>query len=274
MDYDPSAPIIVQSDRSILVEVDNPRYAQARDAIAPFAELEKSPEHIHTYRLSNLSLWNAAAAGVTADQIIEALQRFAKFPVPQNLITEVRDNVARYGRVKLKKEQGRLVLECTDSALMEELARQKGVRQYLGERIGPAAFQIDDRYRGVLKQSLIAVGYPAEDLAGYVAGADQSLRLRQIARSGATFVVRDYQHAAADAFWVGGDVRGGSGVIVLPCGAGKTIVGMVAMAAVQKSTLILTTSETAVHQWHSELLDKTDIDDQLIGEYKIGRAHV
>jgi DNA excision repair protein ERCC-3 len=128
-------------------------------------------------------------------------------------------------------------------------------------------FQIDERYRGVLKQALIAVGYPAEDLAGYVAGADQSLRLRQVARSGASFVVRDYQQAAVDAFWVGGDVRGGSGVIVLPCGAGKTIVGMAAMAAVQKSTLILTTSETAVHQWHHELLDKTDVHDQLIGEY-------
>src|SRR2546426_11711158 len=123
MDYDGSAPMIVQSDRSILVEVDNPRYAPARDAIAPFAELEKSPEHIHTYRLSNLSLWNAAAAGATAEQITEALQRFSKFPIPHNLITEIRETVARYGRVKLTKQDGRLVLECSDVPLMEELAR-------------------------------------------------------------------------------------------------------------------------------------------------------
>ena len=267
MDYDASAPLIVQSDRSILVEVDNPRYAQARDSIAPFAELEKSPEHIHTYRLSNLSLWNAASAGATSEQIIEALQRFSKFPIPQNLLTEIRETVARYGQVTLKKQDGNLVLECSDVPLMEELARHKQLQEYLGERINQAAFRIDDRFRGVLKQALIAVGYPAEDLAGYVPGADLVLRLRDVARSGSPFVVRDYQRDAADAFWAAGDVRGGSGAIVLPCGAGKTIVGMAVMAAVQKSTLILTTSQTAVHQWHHELLDKTDLDDQAIGEY-------
>lgn len=267
MGYDPTAPLIVQGDRSVLVEVDNPRYTQARDAIAPFAELEKSPEHIHTYRLTPLSLWNAAAAGTTAEQVIEALRRFSKFPIPHNLITDIRDLVSRYGRVRLTKTDQQLILECSDAALIEELARQKGVRDYLGERLDSTRFLVEDRFRGVLKQALIAIGYPAEDLAGYVSGADLALKLCETARSGQQFIVRDYQRDAADAFWAGGDVRGGSGVIVLPCGAGKTIVGIAAMAAVQKSTLVLSTSQTAVHQWHDEILDKTDLSDEFIGEY-------
>src|SRR5262245_21732308 len=132
MGYDPTAPLIVQGDRSVLVEVDNPRYCQARDAIAPFAELEKSPEHIHTYRLTPLSLWNAAAAGTTAEQVVGALEQFSKYPIPHNLLTDIRDLVSRYGRVQLVKQDGKLVLTCYDRALTEELARQKGVRDYLG----------------------------------------------------------------------------------------------------------------------------------------------
>ena len=267
MDYDPTAPLVVQGDRSILLEVENPRYAEARDVIAPFTELEKSPEHIHTYRLSPLSLWNASAAGMTAEQVVDVLKRFSKFPVPPALISDIQDLVSRYGRVRLRRSQGHLVLECGDMALLEELSRQKGVRDYLGERIGTASFRVEDRYRGVLKQALIAVGYPAEDLAGYVEGADLRLALRDWTGGGRQFVVRDYQRDAADAFWAGGDVRGGSGAIVLPCGAGKTIVAMAVMAAMQKSTLVLTTSQTAVNQWQEELLDKTDIDVALIGQY-------
>jgi len=267
MAYDPGAPLIVQGDRSILVEVDNPRYAEARDALAPFAELEKSPEHIHTYRLTPLSLWNAAAAGSSADSILDVLSRLSKFPIPHNLVADIRDLVSRYGRVKLSKIDGLLVLTCFDEAMLEELSRQKAVRDYLGDRIDSRRCQVDERFRGVLKQALIAVGYPAEDLAGYVSGADLSMKLLETARSGARFEVRDYQSDAAAAFWAGGDSRGGSGVIVLPCGAGKTIVGIAAMAAAQKSTLVLTTSQTAVHQWHHELLDKTDLPGDVIGEY-------
>jgi DNA excision repair protein ERCC-3 len=259
--------MIVQGDRSILLEVDNPRYTQARDALARFAELEKSPEHIHTYRLTPLSLWNAASAGATADAITAALRQFSKFPLPANLLTDIRDLVSRYGRVKLRKVDGRLILECSDTPLFAELARHKSLRDYLGEPTGPAACVVDDRHRGVLKQALITIGYPAEDLAGYVAGADLAIALRELARSGAEFAVRDYQRDAVATFWAGGDVRGGSGVIVLPCGAGKTIVGIGAMAAIQKSTLVLTTSQTAVHQWHHELLDKTNLDPDAIGEY-------
>jgi DNA excision repair protein ERCC-3 len=267
--YDPANPLIVQGDRSILVEVDNPRYAEARDALAPFAELEKSPEHIHTYRLTPLSLWNAAAAGLVAEAMIDVLRRFSKFPLPSNLGPDVAELVGRYGRVKLLKddEPSFLKLVCPDTPLLEELARQPKVRDYLGKRLDAQTFQIEAKFRGVLKQALITVGYPAEDLAGYTEGTPLPIHLRKLMRSGLPFVVRDYQREAADVYYAGGDVRGGSGVIVLPCGAGKTIVGIATMAQVQRSTLVLTTGITAVKQWRREILDKTDLAEDQIAEY-------
>src|SRR5438876_275459 len=264
---DPANPFIVQSDRSVLVEVDNPKYAAARDALAPFAELEKSPEHVHTYRITPLSLWNAAAAGMTADQMMVVLARYSKFPLPSNLAIDLDDLVGRYGRVRLEKLDDALRLVCTDERLLEELARQPKLREYLGERLDAQSFKIAPAHRGVLKLALIGVGYPAEDLAGYTEGAALPVKLRTIARSGLPFHVRDYQRNAADVFYAGGDVRGGSGVIVLPCGAGKTIVGIAAMAAMQRSALVLTTSITAVKQWHREILDKTDLGEDQIAEY-------
>jgi DNA excision repair protein ERCC-3 len=265
--YDPTNPFIVQSDRSILVEVDNPKYAAARDALAPFAELEKSPEHIHTYRITDLSLWNAAAAGMTAEQMLDVLAHFSKFPLPTNLAADVEERVSRYGRVKLERDGDHLRLVCADGPLLEELARQPKVRPLLGERLDAVSFRIDPGFRGVLKQALITVGYPAEDLAGYTEGAALPIQLRTVARSGLPFVVRDYQRESANVFFAGGDVRGGSGVIVLPCGAGKTIVGIAAMALCQRNTLILTTSITAVKQWRREILDKTDLTEDQVAEY-------
>ncbi|HTU17673.1 MAG TPA: DNA repair helicase XPB [Gemmataceae bacterium] len=285
MHYDPSNPLIVQGDRSVLVEVDNPRYAEARDALAPFAELEKSPEHIHTYRLTPLSLWNAAAAGMDAQAMLDVLGRYSKFPLPSNLAADISDLVSRYGRVKLERipspltplpsgERGRgegelpaLRLVCADEPLLEELARQPRVRDYLGERLDRTSFLIDPGHRGVLKQALIAVGYPAEDLAGYTEGSALPINLRTLSRQGLPFHVRDYQRDAADIFYAGGDVRGGSGVIVLPCGAGKTIVGIAAMALMNRSTLVLTTGITAVKQWRREILDKTDLTEEQVAEY-------
>ncbi|MBV8383347.1 MAG: helicase-associated domain-containing protein, partial [Planctomycetaceae bacterium] len=267
MQYNPSNPLIVQGDRTILLEVDNPLHAEARDAIAPFAELEKSPEHIHTYRLTPLSLWNAAAAGISADEMIDALGMYSKFPLPPNLPVDLRELVGRYGRVSLRRVEGVLRLITQDKALLEELARQKGVRDYLGERIDATSFAVDDAHRGVLKQALIGVGYPAEDLAGYTDGSDLAVSLREIARTGHPFQVRDYQRMAVEAFHAGGDARGGSGVVVLPCGAGKTIVGLAALAILKKSTLVLTTSTTAVEQWRREILDKTDLDDSSVATY-------
>ncbi|MGO9918109.1 MAG: DNA repair helicase XPB [Isosphaeraceae bacterium] len=267
MQYNPANPLIVQGDRTILLEVDNPLYALARDAIAPFAELEKSPEHIHTYRLTPLSLWNAAAAGMSAAAMIEALDTYTKFPLPPNVPSDVEELVSRYGRVRLERAGGQLRLITGDRPLLEELARQRGVRDYLGQRIDDTSFAIDDANRGVLKQALITVGYPAEDLAGYTAGAALPVSLRAGTLAGEPFQVRDYQQSAVAAFYAGGDARGGSGVIVLPCGSGKTIVGLAALAALGTETLILTTSTTAVEQWRREILDKTDLDPDLIGTY-------
>jgi DNA excision repair protein ERCC-3 len=271
MNYDPTNPLIVQGDRSVLVEVDNPRYVEARDALAPFADLEKSPEHIHTYRLTPLSLWNAAAAGMTAEAMIEVLRRYSKFPLPSNLPPDLAELVSRYGRVRLERHDAEgasaLRLSCKDVPLLEELARQPKVREYLGDRIDAHTFLINPAHRGVLKQALIAVGYPAEDLAGYSEGTGLPMHLRTVARSGLPFHVRDYQGEAGEVFYAGGDVRGGSGVIVLPCGAGKTIVGLAVMALMQRSTLVLTTGITAVKQWHREILDRTDLAEDQVAEY-------
>jgi DNA excision repair protein ERCC-3 len=274
MTYDPTNPLIVLGDRSVLVEVDNAKYVEARDALAPFADLEKSPEHIHTYKLTDLSLWNAAAAGLSAEAMLDVLKRYAKYPVPPNILTEIPERVGRYGRVKLLRLDApdggppALRLLCPDLPLLEELARQPRVRSYLGERLDPQSFRIDPAHRGVLKQALITVGYPAEDLAGYTEGADLPIHLRKVGRlNGVPFTVRDYQRDAADIFFAGGDARGGSGVIVLPCGAGKTIVGLAAMALMNKSTLVLTTGITAVKQWRREILDKTDLTEEQVTEY-------
>jgi DNA excision repair protein ERCC-3 len=268
MSFDPTNPFIVQSDRSVLVEVDNPKYAEARDAIAPFAELEKSPEHIHTYRISNLSLWNAAAAGFSAAEVVGVLQKYTKFPIPQNIPTDIAETVSRYGRVKLERiDADTLKLVCPDKPLLAELARNKKVKEYLGEKLDDTTFSVLPAYRGVLKQALITVGYPAEDIAGYTEGAMLPMSLRDIAASGVKFNVRDYQREAADVFHAGGDVRGGSGVIVLPCGAGKTVVGIAAMCLLQKNTLVLTTSITAVKQWRREILDKTTLTVDEVKEY-------
>ena len=267
MQYNPANPLIVQGDRTVLLEVDNPLYGEARDALAPFAELEKSPEHIHTYRLTPLSLWNAAAAGMNAPAMIEALAKYSKFPLPPVLSTDLNELVSRYGRVRLTRVDGVLRLTCSDKPLLEELGRRKGVKEYFGERIDETSYAVDDAYRGVLKQALISVGYPAEDMAGYTEGASLAVSLRTTTTSGHAFKVRDYQRMAVDAFHAGGDVRGGSGVIVLPCGAGKTIVGIAALAALGKQTLVLTTSTTSVEQWHREILDKTDLDPSLVATY-------
>ena len=267
MQYNPANPLIVQGDRTVLLEVDNPLHAEARDAIAPFAELEKSPEHIHTYRLTPLSLWNAAAAGMPADDMIGALETLLQVPRavqragrPARARQPLRPRAARQDRWEASPHH-------PGPAIARRAARQRGVRDYLGERLDETSFAVDDAHRGVLKQALISVGYPAEDLAGYTPGAPLPLSLRTATLAGLPFVVREYQAGAVAAFHAGGDVRGGSGVIVLPCGAGKTIVGLAAMAALRTETLVLTTSTTAVEQWKREILDKSDLDAGMIGTY-------
>jgi len=260
--FQPHNPLIVQSDHTLLLEVHNPLYEPARTAIGAFAELEKSPEHIHTYRITPLSLWNAAAAGLSAEHMAATLVEFAKYPVPQNVLVDVRDLAGRWGRVRLMRQDNGLMLTSDDTALLVELSRHRAIKTYLGAPLTPRAFAVPIRYRGALKQALTTVGWPVEDLAGYVEGLPLSLDLRTD-----HFVPRDYQVEASDAFYQGGTAGGGSGVVVLPCGAGKTIVGLAVMAQVQQSTLILTTGQTSVAQWRRELLEKTTLSAADIAEY-------
>ncbi len=263
----PENPLIVQGDHTVLVEVDSPRYVEARNQLLRFAELVKSPEHIHTYRITPLSIWNACAAGLSPDDIGDTLEEYTKYPIPRHIHVEIKDYASRYGRLRLRKDAQRLIMIASDAALAEEVSRHKTVAPLLGERRSPMEFVVEPVARGRLKQALVRVGYPLEDLAGYVEGEGLAIRLRPTALSGQPFALRPYQQQVADAFHDAGSVRGGSGVIVLPCGAGKTIVGIGCMAQVQASTLILTTSVTAVRQWKAELLDKTTIDASRIGEY-------
>ncbi len=255
-------PLIVQGDHTVLVEVDSPRYVDARDCLARFAELVKSPEHIHTYRVTPLSIWNACAAGVEPEWIVASLHEFAKYPVPSHVAVEIRDQASRYGRLKLTRDAGGLVLSANDLPLAEELYHNKHIIPLLKARLSPCEFRIDPIARGQIKQALIKIGFPAEDLAGYAEGEALPMQLRS-----GSFALRHYQLDAAAAFHAGGSARGGSGVIVLPCGAGKTVVGMACMAQVQASTLILTTGITAVRQWIAELLDKTTLRADQIAEY-------
>ncbi len=269
MPANPLNPMVVQSDKSVLLEVDNPQYAEARDALARFAELEKSPEHIHTYRLSPLSLWNAAASGLTASAILDALTRYSKYDVPGNITADVRDYVSRFGRLKLRRgDTGELLLTAEDPLLMLEVSRQRRVRQFILEEVDSRTVRVNPAMRGHVKKALVDIGYPAEDLAGYVDGAGLSVLLRPFMQSnGKPFSLRHYQQDAVEVFHANGSARGGSGVIVLPCGAGKTMVGMGAMAMLQTNTLVLTTNTVAVRQWIDELLDKTSLDSAEIGEY-------
>jgi len=259
----PDNALIVQSDSSVLLDTHAPRAAEARAALAPFADLVKSPEHVHTYRLTPLSIWNARAAGVAAAQMVGALGDHSRYAVPPHVKEEILELAARYGRVVIARDGDWLRCTCFDQATAERLSRDREAGRFLAVRIGQTSFRIDPGQRGVLKQALIAAGYPAEDLAGYVSGEPFPIRLRE--RAG--FVVRDYQRQAAESFYLAGSERGGSGVVVLPCGAGKTIVGMAAMELVGQTALVLTTSVTAVQQWRRELLDKMMLRPDDIAEY-------
>jgi len=267
MPYVPDNPLVVQSDRSLLLETMGPHFREARDALVSFAELVKSPEYVHTYRLTPLSLWNAAAAGLQVESVVDVLERFAKYDVPPNVPVWVRETMARYGRIQLRPEEDKLVLEAATEALMAEVASLKSVIPLLGENRSETSWFIAPGNRGEIKQELTHAGHPVEDLAGYTDGDTLQLTLRPESLTGAPFAIRDYQINAVDAFHGDGLIKGGSGVVVLPCGAGKTIVGMAAMARLGMSTLILCTNVTALRQWKTELLDKTTLNEDEIGEY-------
>jgi DNA excision repair protein ERCC-3 len=267
-------PIIVQSDRTILLEVDHPLHTEARDALAQFAELEKSPEHIHTYRLSPLSLWNAAAGGMDAQSILELLSTYSKYALPSNVVTEIREYINRYGRLKLIRNGDMLLLISDDPALIVEVMHHKRTQPYVLRQLDRHTLQVEASRRGHIKQALIHMGFPAEDLAGYSDGSMLPMKLRGETLQGITFAPRAYQTAAAAAFYAGGAPSGGSGAVVLPCGAGKTIVGITTMSEVQRATLILTPNTVAVRQWISEILDKTDVPPEMVAEYTGDRKEI
>jgi len=260
-------PLVVQSDGTLLLDQTGPHSNAARDALSCFAHLERSPEYVHTYRITPLSLWNAAASGVTVSWIEQVLERFSRYPVPRLVREEIHGQVRRFGRARLRPHSDTLLeLHVPDLRVRLELGHSERLAPLWTEAL-PEGFLVRLGDRGALKQALVKEGFPAEDLCGYLDGARLPFRLRERGRGGLPFSLRSYQEDAVSAFHAAGGPRGGAGVVVLPCGAGKTVVGIGAMQRLQCSTLILTTSTVAVHQWRGELLDKTDLEPELIGEY-------
>ncbi|MGO3885163.1 MAG: DNA repair helicase XPB, partial [Mycetocola sp.] len=251
-------PLIVQSDRTVLLEVAHPDAADARHELAIFAELERAPEHIHSYRITRLGLWNARAAGHTAEDMLNTLDRYSKFPVPQTVAFGIRETVERYGRLIISRDDSNnLILSCTDRAVLTEVASAKKIAPLLVERVSDEQYLVAPWARGELKQQLVKLGWPAEDLAGYTPGTPHEITL-----SSGDWSLRPYQQKAIDGFFTGG-----SGVVVLPCGAGKTLVGAGAMAQASTNTLILVTNTVSARQWRSELLRRTSLTEEEIGEY-------
>jgi DNA excision repair protein ERCC-3 len=258
-------PLIVQSDKTILLDVDHILSDECRKAIAPFAELEKSPEHIHTYRLTNLGLWNARAAGHDAEQVIDTLIKYSRYAVPHSLLVDIAETMSRYGRLRLESHPVHgLILTSTDSAILTEITRGKKIAPMLGLRLDDETVIVHPGQRGFLKQALLKLGWPAEDFAGYVDGEAHEISLDQNG-----WEIRKYQQMAAEGFW-----HGGSGVVVLPCGAGKTIVGAAAMSLAKATTLILVTNTVAARQWRDELLKRTSLHEDEIGEYSGSKKEI
>jgi DNA excision repair protein ERCC-3 len=258
-------PLIVQSDKTLLLDIDHPLSTECRRAIAPFAELERSPEHIHTYRLTPLGLWNARAAGHDAEQVIDTLIKYSRYAVPHSILIDVAETMSRYGRLRLEADPVHgLILVTTDTAVLEEVIRARKIAPLLGARIDAQTIAILPSQRGAIKQSLLRLGWPAEDFAGYVDGQAHPIELVQ-----KDWKIRPYQELAAEGFW-----HGGSGVVVLPCGAGKTIVGAAAMAHAKATTLILVTNTIAARQWREELLKRTTLHEDEIGEYSGAKKEI
>ncbi|MFY1697428.1 MULTISPECIES: DNA repair helicase XPB [unclassified Solwaraspora] len=266
-----NGPLIVQSDKTLLLEIDHPDATACRMAIAPFAELERSPEHVHTYRLTPLGLWNARAAGHDAESVVDALLKFSRYPVPNALLVDVAETMDRYGRLQLTNDPAHgLVLRATDRAVLTEVVKSKKLAGMFGAKIDDDTVAVHPSERGRLKQGLLKLGWPAEDLAGYVDGEAHPIELATAGGDGQPgWTLRSYQREAVEQFWAGG-----SGVVVLPCGAGKTLVGAAAMAQAKATTLILVTNTVAGRQWKRELIARTSLTEEEIGEYSGERKEI
>lgn len=267
-------PVIVQSDKTILLETHSPKFEEARDALSGFAELVKSPEHIHTYRVTPLSLWNAAALGWKPEEVKRQLLALSKYEVPGNVLADVDDYMSRYGRLKLVPDGEHLAITSDDPIILTEICMHRLVAPFLLGPVENGRVQVKITERGFVKHALIQVGYPVEDLAGYEPGTPLEVEMVSTTARGSAFGLRPYQIESVDAFYAGGSERGGSGVVSLPCGAGKTVVGIGAMSKVKAHTLILTTNVTALRQWRDEILDKTNLSPEQIGEYSGDRKEI
>jgi DNA excision repair protein ERCC-3 len=251
----------------VLLNVDSEQHHEARDAIAPFTELVKSPEHFHTYSISHLSLWNAASTGLTANDVFERLKKYSTYEIPTAVTVEVTEYMGRYGILRLVLKDSNLILECDSEPLFLELCRRKELQDYIETWTSKKSAIVSPLVRGKLKILLTELGFPVQDLAGYVKGDPLDIELKQTLESGEAFTLRDYQKDAAQVFYASGSEKGGSGVIVLPCGSGKTIIGMAAMTLIKAHTLILTPSVTAARQWIREILQKTNLTKDQVKEY-------
>lgn len=261
-------PLIIQSDRTLMLEVGHPGYVGCRDFLAIFAELVKSPEFIHTYRVTPLSLWNAAALGVPFEEIVDGLEDFSRYDIPSNVIVDMREWHETYGKLVLHKAaQGCLELEVKDSRILERIRNIESLDEFWMDNNDRAGLFVAQARRGDLKHALIKAGYPVKDLCGYLDGERLDVTLRSIDLAGNSFAMRDYQKDAVDLFYCAGQKTGGSGVIVLPCGSGKTIIGLGTIAQISNHTLIITTNNVSVRQWRDELLSKTYIEETDIGEF-------
>ena len=293
-DVTSSKPMIIQGDGTILLEVESDSYSECRDWLSRFAELVKSPEHMHTYKITPIAIWNAAASGLKSQKVLEVLATFSKYQLPQNIVTDIHDWFSRYGKLKLEKmtdekrndvksfnidnpsplinphysNANLLVLSSFDEILITEIYNNKSINKYVLHKLNSNNLLIDAEHRGRIKNALIKIGYPVEDLVGYVTGDPLPIKLRdRIVSTGEKFCLRRYQYDASEAFYVSGSERGGSGVVVMPCGAGKTIVGIDIISKICQETLIIGSSTVGVRQWIRELVEKSFIDRKMIGEY-------
>jgi DNA excision repair protein ERCC-3 len=263
----PVNPLIVQSNSTLFLEVNNPRFREARDAISVFAHLEKSPEFMHTYAITPLSLWNAASLGMASQEVVRRLAEFSRYPVPDNVSKSIAELMGRYGMFELVSTGGRLELVSKRPDLLKHLAANAKIASLIGEFTPGGSVVVPPVYRGVLKQAFMSLGYPINDRAGYVDGEPYAVGMRTVCLDGAPLSIREYQRQASEAFIGDAAMPGGSGVVVLPCGAGKTVVGLYVMSLLKRRTLIVVTNITAARQWRDEILDKTDISPTDIGEY-------
>ncbi len=290
----PSKPMIIQGDGTILLEVDSDSYSECRDWLSRFAELVKTPEHIHTYKITPIAIWNAAASGLKSQKVLEVLLKYSKYPIPQNIVADIQDWFSRYGKIKLEKIEDKkrednqsndikipihlinshysnvnlLLLSSFDELLITEIYNNKSINKYVIYNLDSKSLLINADYRGQIKNALIKIGYPVEDLVGYIPGDPLPIKLRdKTASTEEKFYLRHYQNDASEAFYVSGSERGGSGVVVMPCGAGKTIVGIDIISKICQETLIIGSSTVGVRQWIRELVEKSFIDRKMIGEY-------